>query len=45
MKLTRAIAATVAVGLLSLGVVAGTAPSASAKDSSWGCGGYCRTAP
>ena len=30
--------------IMSLGVLGAVAP-AEAKDTSWGCGGFCRTAP
>ncbi len=44
MNIARKICITVAATALSLGLLGISAP-AHAKDSSWGCGGFCRTAP
>ena len=42
MNFARKLGILVAASALSLGLVGVSAP-AQAKDSSWGCGGYCRT--
>jgi hypothetical protein len=44
MKTARKIGILVAASALSVGLLGVSAP-AQAKDSSWGCGGYCRTVP
>lgn len=41
MNIARKIVITVAATALSVGLLGVSAP-AQAKDSSWGCGGYCR---
>ena len=43
MNIARKITITLAATALSVGLLGVSAP-AQAKDSSWGCGGYCRTA-
>ena len=43
MNLARKITITLAATALSVGLLGVSAP-AQAKDSSWGCGGFCRTA-
>lgn len=43
MNIARKIGITVAATALSLGLLGVSAP-AQAKDSSWGCGGFCRVA-
>ena len=40
MSFTRKLGITVAATAISLGLLGVSAP-AQAKDSSWGCGGYC----
>jgi hypothetical protein len=47
MKLLRKLVLATAAGVLSVGLVGpvGTVSPASAADSSWGCGGWCRTVP
>ncbi len=44
MNLARKIGITVAATALSLGLLGVSAPAQAVKDSSWGCGGYCRVA-
>ena len=44
MKFAKKLALATAAGILSLSVV-GLATPASAADSSWGCGGWCKTGP
>lgn len=43
MNFTRKIVIAVAAGALSVGLLGVSAP-AQARDSSWGCGGFCRAA-
>jgi hypothetical protein len=45
MKLARKIGLAVAATVLGASAVTLAAPAAHAGDSSWGCGGGCRTAP
>lgn len=42
MNIARKLGITLAATALTLGAI-GTAAPAHAKDSSWGCGGYCKT--
>ncbi len=42
MNITRKIGITLAASAMALGLLGVSAP-AQARDSSWGCGGYCRT--
>ncbi len=44
MKFARKLCLTAAAGILGVTLLGMSAP-ASAHDSSWGCGGLCRTAP
>lgn len=44
MKIARKLGVLVAAATMSLGLIS-IAPPAQAMDSSWGCGGRCRTAP
>ncbi|MFA6299425.1 MAG: hypothetical protein WCS84_13515 [Nocardioides sp.] len=44
MNIARKIVITVAAGALSVGLLGISAPAQAMKDSSWGCGGYCRVA-
>ena len=44
MKILRKAGLVVATTAVTLGLL-GVAAPAQAMDSSWGCGGYCRTAP
>ena len=44
MNLARKIGITVAATALSLGLLGVSAPAQAVRDSSWGCGGYCRVA-
>lgn len=44
MGLFRKLVLTVAASMLSVGVLGALTP-ASAVDSSWGCSGFCRSAP
>lgn len=43
MNIARKLGIIVAASALSVGLLGVSAP-AEARDSSWGCGGYCRTA-
>jgi hypothetical protein len=43
MNIARKLGIIVAASALSVGLLGVSAP-AQAKDTSWGCGGYCRTA-
>ncbi|MDE0776940.1 hypothetical protein [Nocardioides sp.] len=42
MKIARKFALATAAGMLTLGLV-GVVTPASAADSAWGCGGWCKT--
>ncbi|MGA8845319.1 MAG: hypothetical protein WB471_01755 [Nocardioides sp.] len=44
MKIVRKLALTTAASFLIIGMAGAITPAA-AKDSSWGCGGMCRTGP
>lgn len=44
MNIARKMGVLVAAATMSLGLLSISAP-AEAKDTSWGCGGRCRTAP
>jgi hypothetical protein len=44
MSFLRKLALTVVASALSVGLAGVTVP-ASAADSAWGCGGWCRSAP
>ncbi|MDP3969091.1 MAG: hypothetical protein Q8Q02_12510 [Nocardioides sp.] len=43
MNIARKVVIAVAAGALSVGLLGISAP-AQARDSSWGCGGFCRVA-
>ena len=45
MKIVRKLALATIAGLLGVGALGATTGSASAMDSSWGCGGHCMVAP
>ena len=44
MKIVRKTGVVVATAIMTLGVLGAAAP-AQARDTSWGCGGFCRAAP
>lgn len=44
MKIVRKTGVVVATAIMTLGVLGAAAP-AQAYDTSWGCGGFCRSAP
>jgi hypothetical protein len=44
MTILRKAGVVLATSIMSLGVLGAVSP-AEAKDTSWGCGGFCRTAP
>ena len=43
MKIAQKLGLAAVVGILGVSVIGMSAPAQAANDSSWGCGGWCKT--